>query len=329
MAFKALVLDKDGDEVTRSVKELDESALPEGDVTVRVAYSDLNYKDGLILFNKAPLVRDYPHVPGIDFAGTVTESAHGDFTAGDEVVLTGWGVGERHWGGMAQIARVKGDWLVKLPEGLTTERAMALGTAGFTGMLCVLALEKQDVSPDKGPVVVTGATGGVGSVATAVLAKLGYEVHAVTGKSNEHDYLKDLGAKEIVDRAELAEPSKRPLEGARWAGGVDTVGGTILPRVFAQLQYGGSVAVCGNAAGPKLETTVLPLILRGNNLLGVDSVMCPMGRRKEAWHRLTQDLPMDKLDAMVTTVGLDGVADAATKILEGGVRGRTVIDVGA
>src|SRR5690606_4595319 len=270
--FKALVLRKQDDAVTAAVEDMDESQLPEGDVTIEVEYSTLNYKDGLIIRNKAPLVRNYPHVPGIDLAGRVVESAHPDWRPGDAVVLTGWGVGGRHWGAPAQRARVKGDWLVPLPAGWRTEHAMAGGTAGFTAMLAVLALESHGLRPGAGEVLVTGAAGGVGSVAVAVLARLGHQVTASTGRAAEHDYLRALGTTNIIDRAELAEPSSRPLESERFVGCVDAVGGTTLARVLAQMKYRCSVAAVGNAGGNALNTTVLPFLLRGINLLGIDSV---------------------------------------------------------
>lgn len=329
MTFKAMVLDEQDGAVTGAIRDLEESALPDGDVIVDVAFSDLNYKDGLILKGKARLVRDYPHVPGIDLAGTVSSSDSQGFGAGDAVVLTGWGLGERHWGGYAQKARVKSGWLVKLPDGLTPQQAMAIGTAGFTAMISVLALEHAGVAKDGGPVLVTGATGGVGSVAVALLAAAGFEVTAVTGKANEHDYLRDLGASEIVDRAEFAEPSDRPLDSARWNGGIDTVGGTTLARVLTQMKQGSAVAACGNAGGVELNTTVLPFILRGVSLLGIDSVYYPAAKRQAAWDRLARDLPLDKLDAMTTVVPLTGVQETAGRILKGQVRGRTVVDVSA
>ncbi len=325
--FKALVLEESDGKVSSAIEELDESRLPNGDVTVAVDYSTLNYKDGMVLNGLGRLVRSYPHVPGVDFAGTVESSDHPGFAAGDKVVLTGWRVGEMHWGGHAQKARVKGDWLVKLPEGLTARRAMAVGTAGFTSMLAVIALEEHGLAPDAGPVLVTGAAGGVGSVAVAILAKLGYEIAASTGRAETHDYLRDLGATEIVDRAELSEPAKRPLDKELWAGCVDAVGGTTLAHALTQMKYRASVAAVGLAGGPKLETTVIPFLLRGVNLLGIDSVMCPLARRQAAWERLTRDLPLDKLDAMIVDAKLDDLPRLATEILEGQVRGRVVVDV--
>ena len=324
--FKALVLNKQDDAVTAAVEEVDEARLPEGDVTVAVAHSTLNYKDGLIISNKAPLVRTYPHVPGIDFAGRVVESAHPDWRPGDAVVLTGWGVGERHWGGYAQRARVKGDWLVPLPAGWRTEHAMAVGTAGFTAMLAVLALEHHGLRPGDGEVLVTGAAGGVGSVAVAVLATLGHQVTASTGRAASHDYLRALGATACIDRAELAEPSSRPLESERFAGCIDAVGGTTLARVLAQMKYRCSVAAVGLAGGSELRTTVIPFLLRGVNLLGIDSVYQPAAPRRAAWQRLARDLDLAKLEAMTVKAGLEDLPRLADEILQGRVQGRVVVD---
>lgn len=328
--FQALVLDKSDDgKVAATIKTLSDADLPEGDVLVRVSHSTLNYKDGLVLNGLGGLVRDYPHVPGVDFAGTVEQSDNPDFKPGDAVVLTGWRVGEVHWGGYAQKARVKGDWLVKLPDGLDARHAMAVGTAGFTAMLAVLALEKHGCTPDSGPVLVTGATGGVGSVACAILGKLGYTVDAVTGKRESADYLKSLGATTIVPRDDLSEPVKKPLLKERWAGCVDAVGGQMLANVLPQMKYRGSVASVGLAGGNTLETTVIPFLLRGVNLLGIDSVMCPKPEREEAWRRITTDLPMDKLDAMIVETGLAGLPELGKSILKGAVQGRVVVDVDA
>jgi acrylyl-CoA reductase (NADPH) len=324
--FKALVLSKQDDAVTAAIEDVDEARLPEGDVTVAVEYSTLNYKDGLIIRNKAPLVRTFPHVPGIDFAGRVVESSHPDWRPGDAVVLTGWGVGERHWGGYAQRARVKGDWLVPLPEGWRTEHAMAVGTAGFTAMLAVLALESHGLEPGAGEVLVTGAAGGVGSVAVALLAKLGHQVTASTGRTASHDYLRALGASGFIDRAELAEPSSRPLESERFAGCVDAVGGTTLARVLAQMKYRRSVAAVGLAGGTELHTTVIPFLLRGVNLLGIDSVYQPRAPRRAAWQRLGRDLDLAKLEAMTVRAGLRDLPRLADEILEGRVQGRVVVD---
>ena len=326
MSFRALLLEEKDGKVSGAVTALDDAKLPPGDVTVAVEYTTLNYKDGLILTNKARLVRQFPHVPGIDFAGAVTESSNSAFKPGDKVVLNGWGVGERHWGGMAEKARVKGEWLVKLPTAISTKRAMAIGTAGYTAMLCVMALEDHGLKQDA-PVLVTGAAGGVGSVATAILAKLGYSVTAMTGRAEQADYLKSLGAKAVIDRAEFANGPGKPMDSVRWAGAVDTVGGKVLAAVLTQVAYGGSVAACGNAGGVDVPTSVLPFILRSVNLLGIDSVMCPAPQRKEAWARLARDLPLDKLDAMTSTAKLADAPALAEKILKGQVRGRTVIEV--
>jgi acrylyl-CoA reductase (NADPH) len=327
--FNALVLEQEDKKVSHDVRKIGVDDLPEGDVTVAVEYSTLNYKDGMVVNGIGNLVRNYPHVPGIDFAGTVEESSSDRYKPGDKVVLTGWRVGEVHWGGYAQKARVKADWLVKLPDGLSTKEAMAVGTAGFTAMLCVLALENHGLTPDAGTVLVTGAAGGVGSVAVSILAKLGYTVAASTGRPEEHDYLKSLGAAEIVERATLSEYSGRPLDKELWAGCVDTVGATTLASVLSQLKYGRSVAACGLAGGPKLETTVIPFLLRGVNLLGIDSVMQPYENRVKTWQRIATDLPHDKLAAMTEVAGLGAVGEAAGRILQGKIRGRLVIDVNA
>jgi acrylyl-CoA reductase (NADPH) len=329
MTFKALVLHEGGDKVTGHIEALDETALPAGEVLVAVEYSSLNYKDGMILNGLGRLVRTYPHVPGIDFAGTVERSDSPTLEAGDKVVLTGWRVGETRWGGFAQKARIDAAQLVKLPDGLTTKRAMAIGTAGFTAMLAIRALEQHGLTPAAGEVLVTGAAGGVGSVAVAVLAKLGYAVAASTGRASLRDYLTKLGAKTIVERAALAEPPKRPLDAERWAGAIDAVGGTTLATVLTQLKYGGSVAACGLAGGNALPTTVIPFLLRGVNLLGIDSVMCPVGPRQDAWARLVRDLPMDTLDALTEVVPLAKLPALAGEILNGAVRGRIVVDVNA
>jgi len=327
--FKALLLEESGGKVTPSVRELDESALPAGNVTVAVEYSTINYKDGLVVNGGGGLVKRWPHVPGIDFAGTVEASEDQRYRPGDKVVLTGWRVGELHWGGCAQKARVNGDWLVALPKGLTTRQAMAVGTAGFTAMLSVMALEAHGLKPGDGEVLVTGAAGGVGSVATALLARLGYQTVASTGRADTHDYLQSLGAAAIIDRAPFAEPAKRPLETERWAACIDSVGGNTLARVLAQTKYGGAVAAVGLAGGAKLEHTVLPFILRNVALLGVDSVMCPAPRRLEAWRRIGADLPLDRLDAMTVAARLADVPQLAADILKGLVRGRVVVDVNA
>ena len=325
--FRAILLEESDGKVTVQLTELDEAELPEEEVTVAVEYSTLNYKDGMVLNGLGRLVRNYPHVPGVDFAGTVEASSSAAFKPGDKVVLTGWRVGEMHWGGYAEKARVKADWLVPLPQGLTTKRAMAIGTAGFSAMLAVMALEKHGVMPDKGDVLVTGAAGGVGSVAIAVLHKLGYRVTASTGRAETHEYLKGLGAASIIDRAEIATPSGRPLDKERWFGCIDSVGGSTLACVLPQIVYRGSVASVGLAGGNKLETTVIPFLLRGVNLLGIDSVMSPPDERREAWRRLARDLPVEKLDAMIHEATLADLPALANDILKGRVRGRVVVDV--
>ncbi|HSG95011.1 MAG TPA: acryloyl-CoA reductase [Afifellaceae bacterium] len=330
MTFKALIIDKPEDgAVTQTVEDIDEDRLPEGDVTVAVDYSTLNYKDGMCLLGRGGLVRRFPHVPGIDFAGTVEASDDDRYKAGDKVVLTGWRVGEAHWGGYAQKARVKADWLVPLPDGLTTRQAMAVGTAGFTAMLAVMALEDHGLTPDGGPVLVTGAAGGVGSVATAILAKLGYHVAAVTGRPEAADYLTSLGAAQIVPREEINEVSKRPLESETWAGCIDAVGGAMLARVLGQMKYRCSVAAVGLAGGADLPATVIPFLLRGVNLLGIDSVMQPYENRLRAWQRIAIDLPMDKLEAMIQPATLADLPELGKAILKGQVRGRVVVDVNA
>jgi acrylyl-CoA reductase (NADPH) len=324
--FHALVLDEAGGKVKSAVKSIADEQLPEGDVTIAVAYSTLNYKDGLILNGLGKLVRKYPHIGGVDFSGTVEASSSPLYKKGESVVLTGWRVGELHWGGYAQKARVKADWLVPLAAGLTLKQAMAIGTAGFTSMLSVLALERHGLKPGAGEVLVTGAAGGVGSVAVAILAKLGYEVAASTGRKELHGYLKSLGAATIIDRAELAAPGK-PMQSERWAGVIDSVGGPTLANAIAQTRYNASVAACGLAGGNELPVTVLPFILRGVNLLGIDSSMKSLADRREAWQRLARDLPLDKLDSMTSVVGLHELPSLANDILAGKVRGRTVVDV--
>ncbi|MCA1243885.1 acryloyl-CoA reductase [Stappia stellulata] len=330
MSFNALIVEKAEDGSTSAgIQSIDESRLPDGDVTVAVDYSTVNYKDGLCLGPGGGLVRSYPHVPGIDFAGTVEASDDPRYKPGDKVVLTGWRVGEVWWGGYAQKARVKADWLVPLPEGLSTRDAMAVGTAGFTAMLAVMALEDHGLTPGSGPVLVTGAAGGVGSVATAILAKLGHEVAAVTGRPETEAYLKGLGAKSIVPRADINETVKRPLEAETWAGCVDAVGGAMLARVLGQMKYGASVAAVGLAGGAGLPATVIPFLLRGVNLLGIDSVMRPYEDRVRAWSRIAQDLPMDKLADMIQPATLADLPDLGRAILKGEVRGRVVVDVNA
>lgn len=324
--FKAIRIDKADKGTTAQLAQFDETELMEGDVTVRVEWSTLNYKDGLALTGKAPVVRRFPMIAGIDFAGTVEASSHPQWKAGDKVVCTGWGMGETHLGAYAEKARVKGDWLVALPQGLSARDAMAIGTAGFTAMLSVLALEKHGLSPKSGPVVVTGAAGGVGSVATAVLSKLGYHVIASTGRAAEADYLKHLGAAEVIDRNELSAPAK-PLAKERWAGGVDSVGSTTLANLLSMTKYGGAIAACGLAAGMDLPSSVAPFILRGVCLLGIDSVMCPLPPRKAAWQRLASDLDRTKLSEITQEISLDEVPRWGAKILAGQVRGRVVVKI--
>ncbi len=325
--FKALVVDNNGGTVSASLQTIDEASLPGGNVRVAVEYSTVNYKDGLVVTGQGGLVKRYPHVPGIDFAGTVIESADPAHKPGDKVVLTGWRVGEVQWGGFSQKASVNGDWLVPLPAGLTTRQAMAIGTAGLTAMLAILALEDHGLAPSAGEVLVTGAAGGVGSVAVAILSKLGFQVVASTGRAQAKEYLEKLGAASVIDRSPFAEAAKRPLEGERWAGCVDSVGGNTLARILAQTRYGRSVAAVGLAGGNKLDHTVIPFILRGVNLLGIDSVMCPIPRRLQAWDRLRKDLPLDKLDAITEFAPLTDVPRIAARILRGEIRGRVVIDV--
>ena len=331
--FKALIAEKSGEEVSLSIQELDQDALPTGDegdrlVTVAIDYSTINYKDGLCLGKDGGgLVKTYPHACGIDFAGVVEASDDPRYQPGDKVILTGWRVGEIWWGGYAQKARVKGDWLVPLPQGLTTKQAMAIGTAGFTAMLAVTALECRGVQPGGKPVLVTGAAGGVGSIATAILSHLGYDVAAVTGRPETADYLKSLGAAAILPREDLSEPAKRPLGKELYSGCIDAVGGAMLANVLTQIEYGGAVAAVGLAGGAKLSTTVLPFLLRGVSVLGIDSVMRPYKDRIEAWDRLSRDLPLDKLDAMIVEASLADVPSLAADILQGKVRGRIVVDV--
>jgi len=326
-SFRALVLHEEGGKIVPRLEILDESRLSAGEVTVAVEYSTLNYKDGMILEGQGRLVRAYPHVPGVDFAGTVLASDSPDFRAGDPVILTGWRVGELHWGGYAERARVPANFLVRRPEGLSAKQAMAIGTAGFTAMLAVIALERHGMKPDAGDVLVTGAVGGVGSIAVSLLAALGYRVAASTGRPELRDYLTSLGAAELIDRAALAAKPTRPLDRERWAGVIDAVGGMTLATVLTQLKYRASVAACGLAGGSDLPATVIPFLLRGVNLLGIDSVMCPREERVEAWRRLARDLPLDKLDALTETVPLADVPDLAPRILKGDVRGRIVIDL--
>lgn len=328
MSFNALIVNKDNDGKTHAeVTQITEDQLPDAEVTVAVEYSTVNYKDGLCIGPGGGLVRNYPHVPGIDFAGTVETSSDDRYKPGDKVVLTGWRVGEAHWGGYSQKVRVKADWLVPLPDGLDTRQAMAVGTAGFTAMLAVMALEDHGIK--KGPVLVTGAAGGVGSVATAILANLGYDVAAVTGRPETEDYLKGLGATRIVARDEINETVKRPLEGEMWGGCVDAVGGAMLARVLGQMEYGASVAAVGLAGGAALPATVIPFLLRGVNLLGIDSVLQPYDNRLRAWERVAKDLPMEKLEAMVQPASLSDLPKLGADILNGQVKGRVVVDVNA
>ena len=324
--FKAIRIDKADKGTTAQLTQFDEAELMDGDVTVRVEWSTLNYKDGLALTGKAPVVRRFPMIAGIDFAGTVEASSHPQWKAGDKVVCTGWGMGETHLGAYAEKARVKGDWLVRLPDGISARDAMAVGTAGYTAMLSVLALEKHGLTPKSGPVVVTGAAGGVGSVAIAVLSKLGYHVIASTGRMSEVDYLKGLGATEVIDRAELSGVPKA-LAKERWAGGVDSVGSTTLANLLSMTRYGGAIAACGLAAGMDLPSSVAPFILRGVCLLGIDSVMCPIERRRIAWQRLASDLDKAKLADITKEISLDEVASFGPKILAGEVRGRIVVKI--
>ena len=324
--FKAIVIDKADTGQTVRLTDFDEKDLMDGDVTVRVDWSTVNYKDGLAVTGKAPVVRRFPMIAGVDFAGTVDSSSHPKWKPGDQVILNGWGLGETHLGAYAEKARVKGDWLIRRPPGISARDAMAIGTAGYTAMLAVMALERAGIDPSRGPVVVTGAAGGVGSVAVALLAKLGYAVAASTGRPEEADYLKGLGASEIVNRDELAGPA-RPLAKERWAGGIDVVGSTTLANVLSMIRYGGAVAACGLAGGMDLPTTVAPFILRGVSLIGIDSVMCPLARREVAWRRLETDLDREKIAAMANEIGLEEVIATGRRIVDGKVRGRIVVKI--
>jgi len=329
MSFDALVVDKGADgETHAAVRSLELDDLPDGEVTVAVEWSTLNYKDGLCLGPGGGLVRNYPHIPGIDFAGRVEESSDPRYSEGDKVVLTGWRVGEAHWGGYSQKARAKADWLVPLPEGLTTRQAMIVGTAGLTAMLAVMALEDHGLESGHGPVLVTGAAGGVGSVAVALLSSLGQEVAAVTGRPETEAYLRGLGATTIVPRAEIAETVKRPLESEMWAGCIDAVGGAMLARLLGQMKYGASVAAIGLAGGAALPASVIPFLLRGVNLLGIDSVLQPYANRVRAWERVAKDLPMDRLEEMARPALLGDLPDLGANILRGQVKGRVIVDVG-
>ena len=329
--FRALMLNADEDgKVNAAITELTHNDLPEGgDVLIAVDYSTINYKDGLVINGLGKLVRDYPHIPGVDLAGTVLDSNDDRYKPGDQVVATGWRMGEIWWGGHAERARIKADWLVPLPEGMTTRQVMSMGTAGLTAALSIMALENQGVTPDGGDVLVTGAAGGVGSVAVTMLAKKGYSVAAVTGRPETADYLTGLGASKIIPREDLSEPTTRPMESATWAGCIDNVGGSTLSRVIGQMAYGGTIASLGNAGGIKIETNVLPFILRGVNLLGIDSVMQPYENRVKAWQNIANWMDMAKLDAMVTETNLDGVTDYASAILKGQVKGRILVNPNA
>jgi len=325
--FRAIVVEKAEGGTKAALTDFDEANLMEGDVTVRVEYSTVNYKDGLAITGKAPVVRRFPMIAGIDLAGTVENSSHPAWKSGDKVILNGWGCGETHLGGYGAKARVKGDWLVPLPKSMSAREAMAIGTAGYTAMLAVIALERHGLKPERGPIAVTGAAGGVGSVATTILAKLGFSVSAVTGRTGEADYLKGLGATEIIEREELAGPPK-PLAKERWAGAIDAVGSTTLANLLSMTRYGGAVAACGLAGGMDLPASVAPFILRGVCLYGIDSVMCPLPHRQEAWKRLETDLDRQKLATMTREIGLAGVPEAAASLLAGQVRGRIVVKIG-
>jgi acrylyl-CoA reductase (NADPH) len=325
--FRALILREEDGQVVPRIEAVDEALLPPGDVTVRIECSNLNYKDGMVLQGLGRLVRTYPHIPGIDFAGTVERSESPEFRPGDPVILTGWRVGEAQWGGYAEKARVKASYLVRRPEGLSAHQTMAIGTAGFTAMLAVIALERHGLRPASGDVLVTGAAGGVGSIAVSLLSRLGYRVVASTGRPELREYLTELGAAELIERASLAAKPSRPLDSERWAGAIDAVGGATLAAILTQLKYRASVAACGLAGGSDLPATVLPFLLRGVNLLGIDSVMCPREERIEAWQRLARDLPLDRLELMTETVPLSSLPEVAPRILKGEIRGRIVVEV--
>lgn len=328
-SFRALIVDQVDGQPRAAVREAGQEELPAGDVLISVAYSCLNYKDGLAVTGQGKVIRSYPMVPGIDLAGTVVESGSPDFKPGDEVIVTGWGVGESHWGGFAQLARMQAGWLVPLPEGLTMRQAMAIGTAGFTAMLSVIALEERGLTPEAGEVIVTGASGGVGSIAVAILARLGYHVVGSTGRTELHDYLRKLGARDIIDRSELAQPPSRPMVSGRWAGAIDVVGSHTLASLLAAMAPNSSIAVCGLAGGSDLQTTVFPLILRGVSLLGINSVLVPQAQRLQAWRRLAQDLPQDILEMMTQVAPLDEVITLSQQIIKGEVQGRIVVDLNA
>lgn len=326
--FKAILIDKNDDGLKVTLDQVDESQLPEGDVLVKVMYSTLNYKDGLAITGKAPVVRKFPMVPGIDFAAEVVESSHERWSVGDKVILNGWGVGESHWGGLAEQARVNGDWLVPLPESVTPKQAMSVGTAGYTAMLCVMGLQEQGVKPEDGEIIVTGANGGVGSIATMLLAKLGYTVVASTGRLEEADYLKSLGASEVIHRDEFSSPGK-PLARERWAGAVDSVGSHTLANVCASTRYGGAVTACGLAQGMDFPSSVAPFILRGIRLIGIDSVNAPFEKRVAAWNQLSELLDMEALASNTREIQLSDCIDVASDLLAGKVRGRVVVDCNA
>lgn len=325
--FKALIVEQADGAQRHDIRDLREESLPDCDVLVSVMYSTVNYKDGLAVTGRGRIIRSYPMVPGIDLVGTVVESASPDWKPGDRVISTGWGVGENHWGGFAQLARLKGEWLVPLPAGMTPLQAMGLGSAGFTAMISVMALESHGLDPSRGEVVVTGAAGGLGSVSVAVLARLGYTVVASTGRPELHDYLRSLGAHEILDREVLEAPSDRPLQSGRWAGAVDAVGGSTLAGLLRTMGERSSIAVCGNAAGPELHTTVFPFILRGVTMIGIESARVPLAERRLAWERLARDLPADLLDLMIQVAPLEEVPELSRQIVEGRVRGRIVVDL--
>lgn len=324
--FQGLLIEKNDDKQSIALKQFEDSDLPEGDVVVQVEYSTINYKDALAVTGSSPIAKIYPLVPGIDFAGTVLSSETPEYSAGQKVVLNGWGVGEKHWGGLAERAKVKSDWLVHLPDGFDTKQAMAIGTAGYTAMLCVMALEEQGVKPSDGEIIVSGASGGVGSVAVSLLAKLGYTVVALTGKAHEHDYLKELGATEVLDRSLFSEPG-RPLNRERFAGAVDCVGSTTLANICASMKYGGVVTACGLAGGFDFPSTVMPFILRGVTLVGIESVMCPKPKRLEAWRRLAEDLNVEHLTKMSSEIGLSEVIPTSASLLKGVIKGRLIVDV--
>ncbi len=328
-SFKALLLEKEEGKVTSSVREIEANRLPEGNVLVSIAYSSVNYKDGLAVMGRPGVVRSYPMIPGVDLAGTVVESESSRFRSGDQVVMTGCGAGEFHWGGYAQLARLRDEWLVHLPEAFTLKQSMAIGTAGYTAMQSLIALEEGGLQPGGREIVVTGAAGGLGSVAVAILAQLGYRVVASTGRESAHEYLKILGAAEIIDRAVLAVPSKRPLDSERWGGAIDSVGGSTLASVLRSMALGTSVAACGLAGGAELETSVFPFILRGVSLIGIDSLRCSLDLKQRIWNRLAKDLPVASLDRTIQTVSLEEIPAVSQQILEGRVRGRTVVDVNA